>query len=139
MNLISNLGNWKSNMISHTLDQQHMKFENIHWPVKEVGDPYMLGESLSERNLPLSSDSLDRRCCISSSFILIHCWKTILHVSHMLLYIWWAKHWKFFVLRYFLISNLITSLTSWLYRSILFSLYVFMFFTFFSCNWYLIP
>lgn len=102
MNLISNLGKWKSNMISHTSDQQHVKSENIHWPVKEVGDPYILGESLSERNLPLSSDSLDRRCYISSSFILIYCWKTILHVSHMLLYIWWAKHWQFFVLSNFL-------------------------------------
>ena len=40
-----------------------------------------------------------------------------------------------FVSRYLVISSLISSVTSWLFSSVLFSLHVFVFFyTFFSCN-----
>ena len=44
-----------------------------------------------------------------------------------------------FVSRYFLISSLISSVISWLFGSILFSLHVLVFFLqFFPCNWYLV-
>ena len=39
-----------------------------------------------------------------------------------------------FLSRYFLISSLISSVTSWLFSSVFFSLHVFVFFTDFSCN-----
>ena len=43
-----------------------------------------------------------------------------------------------FVSRYFLISCLISSVISWLFSNVLFTLHVYVLFTHFSCNWYLV-
>ena len=42
-----------------------------------------------------------------------------------------------FVSRYFLISSLISSVISWVFSNVLFSLHVFVFFMFFPCNLFL--
>ena len=41
-------------------------------------------------------------------------------------------------LEIFLISLLLSSVTCWLFRNVLFNLHVFVFLTVFSCNWYLV-
>jgi len=43
-----------------------------------------------------------------------------------------------FVSRNFLISLLLSSVTCWIFRNILFILHVFLFFKVFACNWYLV-